>query len=162
LLTNPRQPKGLLHQHHRRRRSSHPRSTPRMITTLRARVAVTMQPFVLRLLMILPVEVSHGDRDWLYQPGLNHADSKPLITRLFKAERILQRIHFHHKRRRRRRLTVEPSSSLRSAIIDTRTDLSTSQESTTLIPSKEVGGYTASESLGLQSNKGFADKPQRT
>ena len=118
-----------------------------------------MQPFVLRLL-ILPVEVSHGDRDWLYQPGLNHADSKPLIFRLFKAKRILQRIHFHHMRRRRRRLTVEPSSSLRSAIIDTRTDLLTSQESTTLIPSKEVGGYTASESLGLQSNKGSADKPQ--
>ena len=30
------------------------------------------------------------DRDWLYQPGLNHADSKPLIIRRFKMERILQ------------------------------------------------------------------------
>ncbi len=48
-----------------------PGSTPRMITTLRARVALTMQPFDPRLLMILLVEVSHGDRDWLYQPGLS-------------------------------------------------------------------------------------------
>ena len=140
LLTNPRQPKRLLHRHHRLRRSSHPGSTPRMITTLRARVAVTMQPFVPRLLMILPVEVSHGDRDWLHQPGLNHADSKPLITRRFDAERILKRIHFHHKRRRRRRLTVEPSSSLRSAVIGTRTDLLTSHESTTPIPSRRSEG----------------------
>jgi len=66
LLTNPRQPKRLLHRHHRLRRSSQPGSTPRMITTLRARVAVTLQPIVPRLLMILPVEVSHGDTDWLY------------------------------------------------------------------------------------------------
>ena len=62
LLTNPRQPKRLLHRHHRLRRSSHPGSTPRMITTLRARVAVIMQPFVPRLLRMLLVEVSHGDR----------------------------------------------------------------------------------------------------
>jgi len=86
LLVNPRQPKRLLHRHHCLRRSSHPGSTPRMITTLRARVAVTMQPFVPHLLMILQVEVSHGDRDWLYQPGLSHADSKPLITRRLKAK----------------------------------------------------------------------------
>jgi hypothetical protein len=128
LLTNPRQPKRLLHRHHRRRRSSHPGSTPRIITTLRARVALTMQPFDPRLLMIRPVEVSHVDREWLYQPGLSHADSKPLITRRLKAKRILKRIHFHHKRRRRGRLSVEPSSSLRSAIIGTRTDLLTSEE----------------------------------
>ena len=119
---------------------------------------LTMQPFDPRLLMILPVEVSHGDRDWLYQPGLSHADSKPLITRRLKAKRILKRIHFHHKRRRRRRLTVEPSSSLR---IGTRTDLLTSYESTTPIPSKAVGGNTASESPGLQSNKGSDDNTQR-
>ena len=116
-----------------------------------------MQPFNPRLLMILPVEVSHGDRDWLYQPGLSHVDSKPLITRRLKAKRILKRINFHHKRRRRRRLTVEPSSSLRSAIIGTRIDLLTSHESTTPIPSKAVGGNTASESPGLQSNKGSDD-----
>ncbi len=103
-----------------------------MITTLRARVAVTMQPFVPRLLMMLPVEVSHGDRDWLHEPGLNHADNKPFITRRFNAERILKRIHFHHKRRRRRKLTVEPSS--------TRTDLLTSHESTTPIPSRRSEG----------------------
>ena len=136
LLTNPRQPKRLLHRHHRLRRSSHPGS----------RVALTMQPFDPRLLMILPVEVSHGDRDWLYKPGLSHADSKPLITRRLKAKRILKRIHFNQKRRRRRRLTVEPSSSLRSAIIGTRIDLLTSHESRTPIPSKAVGGNTASES----------------
>ena len=133
------QPKRLLHRHHRLR-SSHPGSTPRMITTLRARVAVTMQPFVPRLLMILSVEVTHGDRDWLHQPGLNHADSKPLITRRFKAERNLKRIYFHHKRPQRRRLTVEPSSSLHSAIIGTRTELLTSHESTTPIPSRRSEG----------------------
>jgi hypothetical protein len=33
-----------------------------MITTLRARVAVIMKPFVPRLLRMLLVEVSHGDR----------------------------------------------------------------------------------------------------
>jgi hypothetical protein len=59
------------------------------------------------------------------------------MTRRFKADRILKRIHFNQKRRRRRRLTVEPCSSLRSAIIGTRTDLLTSHESTTPIPSKE-------------------------
>ncbi len=140
LLTNPRQPKRFLHRHHRLRRSSHPGSTHRMITTLRARVALKMQPFDPRLLMILPVEVLHGDRDWLYQPGLSPADSKSLITRRLKAKRILKRIHFHHKRRRRGRLTVESSSSLRSAIIGTRTDLLTFHESTTPIPSRRSEG----------------------
>jgi hypothetical protein len=62
LLTNPRQPKKHLHRHHRLRRSSHPGSTPRMITTLRARVVMIMQPFGPRLLRMLLVEVSHGDR----------------------------------------------------------------------------------------------------
>jgi hypothetical protein len=50
----------------------------------------------------------------------------------------------HHKWRPARRLTVEPSGSLRNAINSMRADLLTSQESTTLIPSKAVGGNTAS------------------
>ena len=40
-----------------------PGSTPRMTTTLRVRLVVTMEPFVQRPLMILSVEVSHGDRE---------------------------------------------------------------------------------------------------
>jgi hypothetical protein len=99
--------------------------------------------------------------DWLYQPDLNHTDSKSLLTRRFKAERILKRIHFNQKRRRRGRLSVEPSSSLRSAVIGTRTDLLTSHESTTPVLSKAAGGFTASESPGLQSNKGSDDNTQR-
>jgi len=99
--------------------------------------------------------------DWLYEPDLNHIDSKSILTRRFKAERILKRIHFNQKRRRRGRLSVEPSSSLRSAVIGTRTDWLTSHESTTPVLSKVAGGFTASESPGLQSNKGSDDNTQR-
>ena len=42
-----------------------------------------------------------------------------------------------------------------------RTDLLTSHESTTPIPSKAAGGFTTSESPGLQSNKGSDDNTQR-